>query len=376
MSQALVAFTLVAASMLCADAAPDIKPSERLTSKSSFTGRIVGDHVRMRSGADLESHIVRELKKGDLIVVTGETGDFYVVEPPSDIEGYVFRSFVIDNVIEGSRVNVRLAPDKEAPIIGHLNTGDSIDGAICDTNSKWMKITSPKGTRFYIAKEFIEYAGKPDLKRIQDKRRSAARKLIESANMLVQTEMRKPFSDIAYDRMVQNYKTILSDYSEFPEETQEAKQALTAAQEAYIQKKIAFLEQKAGSLAEGTAIAGGTPQSFEGSLTDRMKMWEPIEQSLYLTWSSMHHSKTMDDFYAEERLNAHTIAGILEPFLEPVKNKPGNYLLKDQQGVIQAFLYSTHVDLNDFTGQSVHLTVSDRPNNNFAFPAYYVLGAE
>ena len=111
------------------------------------------------------------------------------------------------------------------------------------------------------------------------------------------------------------------------------------------------------------------------SSTDRMKIWEPIEESLYLTWSAMHHAKTMNDYYAEQKLKCKTISGILEAYKEPVKNKPGDYILKDKDTLV-SFLYSTHVNLEDLVGKRVTVSVVQRPNNNFAFPAYYVLDAE
>ena len=373
MSYKIIALTVALTSALMADAAPDLKPEQRVTSGSSFTGRIVGEHVRMRTGADLESQIVRELNKGELVVITGESNDFYAIEPPPGISGYVFRSFVIDNVIEGSRVNVRLAPDRDAPIIGRLSTGDAVNGPICEDNTKWLKIDAPSDTRFYVAKEFVEYAGKPELKRIQDKRRNTAKQLLDAADMLVQTEMRKSFNDINYDRMVQSYKTIITDYADFPNEASKAKQSLVATQEAYIKKKITFLENKADHLTKGY---DQSPSHTDLLPADRMKLWEPLEETLYLTWSSMHHAKTMTDFYADQKLKSQTLSGILEPYGEPVRNKPGDYLLKDQNGVVQAFLYSTQIDLQELVGQSVSLDVAERPNNNFAFPAYYVLDAE
>ena len=87
---ALVA--MIGTKLLFADAAPPIdnslkteakKPS---TTSNNFTGKIVGDNVRMRVAPDLDGHIVSELNKDDYIVVTGEQNDFYAVEPPSDLQ--------------------------------------------------------------------------------------------------------------------------------------------------------------------------------------------------------------------------------------------------------------------------------------------------
>ncbi len=346
-------------------------------STNAFTGRVTGKNVRMRALPDLESHIVSELDKGELLVIRGEKGDFYAVEPPTDIKAYIFRSFVLDNVVEGDRVNIRLSPDKEAPIVGHVSTGTSISGSICKKNNKWLEIDMPNSTNFYIAKELVEYAGKPELKKIQDNRKRTVLKLMESAELLTQAEMRKPFQEIDIERISSNYKTILEDYSDFTAHAEKAKSSLAALQESYLLRKISFLENKSDYSKE-------TPVEREERIatnsrvmspTDRMKIWEPLEESLYLSWSAMHHAKTMDDFYVDQKLRSATITGMLEAFAEPVKSKPGDYIISENNVPI-AYVYSTHVNLDNFTGKKVTLSVCERDNNNFAFPAYYVLDAE
>lgn len=349
---------------------------------NKFTGKIIGKNVRLRTLPDLESYVVRTLEKNDLLVVVEEKGDFYAVEPSQDTKAYVFRSFILDNVVEGNRVNVRLSPDLEAPIIGHLSTGKRIDGKICEKNNKWLEINPPADTKFYIAKEFIEYAGGPELKAVTDKRRAAVLQILESTNLLTQAEMRKPFEEIAKDRIIKNYQTILNDYKDFPDMTEKAKESLLAFNEKYLERKIAYLETRASHLSP-SAISEEvlslndeerSARAFE-SLTDRMKIWEPIEESLYLSWTAMHRAKGIDDYYADQKLKSVTISGILEAYADPVKNKPGDFVVKERDVPI-AYVYSTHVNLHSLVGKRVNLVATQRPNNSFAFPAFYVLDAE
>lgn len=346
----------------------------------AFTGKVIGSNVRMRVASDLDSHIVSELLKDDYIVVTGEKGEFYAVEPPKEMKAYIFRGFVIDEVVEGDRVNVRLAPDREAPIIGHYSTGTKIDGKICEENSKWLEINVPLDTRFYIAKEYIEYAGKPEMKVVHDKRKDAVKQLFETTQILTQTEILKPFQEIDKDRITHNLQTIINDYADFTTYVNQATKILTQFQEDYLHRKIAYLEAKASKMSSGTVHANTHEASNKSteefvSPTDRMKIWEPVEEALYLSWSAMHHAKTMDDFYQDQKLKSKTISGILEAYREPVKSRPGDYILKERDLPI-AYVYSTHINLEDLIGKRVTLIVSPRENNNFAFPAFYVLDAE
>lgn len=386
---ALIATLLAGAlpTIAFADAAPPVDPNitsvEQMPNQKGFkpfTGKIVGTNVRMRTAADLESHIISELSKDDYVVVTGENGDFYAVEAPSDLKAYIFRGFVIDDVVEGDRVNVRLAPDRDATVIGHYSTGQRIDGKICEENNKWLEINAPKETHFFIAKEYVEYAGKPELKAVQDKRKATVSQLLESTHLLSQAEMRKAFPEIDIERVTHSYQTIMTDYADFPKFATSAAKELAAIQEDYLHRKIAFLEARASKM-------GKQPQTSEDiyevsyhpaegqSLTDRMKVWESYEEALFLSWASMHHAKTMDDFYADQKMKCQAVSGILETYREPVKNKPGDFVLKDHDMTV-AYLYSTQVNLDDYVGKRVNLLVSPRPNNNFAFPAYYVIEVE
>lgn len=355
------------------------KATHKKTSPTPFTGKVIGNKVRIRTSSELDSSIVAELPKDELVVVTAEKGDFYAINPPADQKAYIFRGFVIDGFVEGEKVNVRLFPDRDAAVIGHYSSGEAVTGKVCPTNNKWLEISAPPNTQFYVAKEFIEYAGNIDLKATHDKRKETVAQLFESANVLSQSEMRKAFNEIDIERLVGLFHTIINDYADFPLFTTQATQALAQIQEDYLHQKIAFLENKTSRAESGTlhSTDGAAPQiDVTSSPSDRMKVWEPLEEALYLTWSSMHHAKTMYDFYEDQKLKAKTVSGILESFKVPVKNRPGDFILKDQDGIPVGYVYSTHINLEELIGKQVSILVSERSNNNFAFPAYYVLDAK
>src|SRR5262249_24708062 len=98
--------------------APNADSSQVIADFKPFTEKIVRNKVRLRLQPNLESKILREFNKGDLLIVMADKGDFYAVKPPVDFKGFIFRTFVLDNVVEGNRVNVRLEPDLEAIVIG------------------------------------------------------------------------------------------------------------------------------------------------------------------------------------------------------------------------------------------------------------------
>lgn len=342
---------------------------------SPFTGKIKARKVRLRASADLEARVVKELNKQDLLVVVGEKGDFYAVEPPAGSKAYVFRSFVLDGIVEGNRVNVRLEPSLDAPVIGHLNNGDRIDGTLSSLNNKWFEIAPPQGTRFYVAKEYVESIGGPEVKAKLDKRRSSAEQLFDAATLLTTAEMKKSFQEMDIERIQHNYQTIINDFSEFSDLCDKAKQGLTALQEEFTQRKIAFLEDKAEINMGSSSHVATTSHTDQMNPTDRMKMWEPLEESLYLAWSSRNEDRSLDEFYDSQRQEGMVITGIVEPYNAAVKMKPGDYVIKDKD-LTKAYLYSTQINLHDYVGKKVSVMVTPRSNNNFAFPAYFVLSVE
>lgn len=431
-------FTLLSLTMTLtayADASDEPSQSAKIESSENppqpkkpfqaFTGKISKNKVRLRLQPSLDSPILRELAHGDLLVVIDENDDFYAVQPPADIKAYVFRTFVLDNTIEGNHVNVRLEPDLESPVIAQLNSGDKINGIISPLNSKWFEIPPPATTRFFVAKEFVDNVGDPTmLGRIQ-KRRDEANRLLEASYSISQTELQKPFNMMNLEGVFANLNKIINQYSDLPEQMAKAKTLLNNLQESYVQKKIAYLEAKSQSSelwqaknsqlneqieaqqqrlsqleqkleesneavkaissnepqnSDQTIIPAQTAQEFftkQDSPNNKMTTWIPIEQTLYEAWAQQNSNASKDEYDQNQLQNATLLTGIVEPYNRMIKNKPGDYVLINQSNHIPiAYLYSTNVNLQDKVGQEVTIRVAPRPNNNFAFPAYFVLTIE
>jgi len=63
--------------------------------------------------------------------------------------------------------------------------------------------------------------------------------------------------------------------------------------------------------------------------------------------------------------------GKIVSYDDNISNKPGNYLIQ-MNNKQMAYLYSTQVDLSKHINKNIEILVSPRPNNNFAYPAYFV----
>ena len=359
-----------------------------------FTGRVTGNKVRLRTQPNLEAHVVREINNSEVFAFVGEESDYYAVQPSKETKGYVFRTFVLDNVVEGDRVNIRLFPDIEAPIIGRLNSGDHISGELCSTNNKWLEIDAPNSCRFFVAKEYVNNIGPVEMLAQMETRRAEGSHHLNAAFLYARSEMQKPFQEIDLDGINHKFETLVNDYSEFSDIVTKASEANTLIQETYGQRKMAFLKTHSEAPADqGRKLAEMgkelKPNSAEisdigeaaaatiglSSVNDKMLVWYPLEESFYHLWAVTNDGKSMEQFYEEEELNATVLSGILEPYTKPVKNRPGDFILRIDN-IPVAFLYSTKVNLEHQVGKEVSVIATPRPNNNFAFPAYYVISVE
>ena len=388
---------------------PNLVASTQSTSFEPFTGVITGIKVRMRTQPGIDSHVVRETSTGEMFAVVNEINDYYAVVPPKGTKGYVFRTFVLNDIIEGERVNVRLYPDIDAPVVAQFNTGDKVSATVSDMNPKWLTLDLPSSSRFYVAKEYIEKRGDIHLIATIEKRKNEAVHHLSGVSLFAQSEIQKPFEQIDFDKINQKFNHLSKEYHDLPVINEQVREILLVFQDIYVQKKVAFLEGKSDRRSISTDIDPAhlnrlaklgieiKPASMDKSLvdkastasqeiglfssvndeviTDKMMVWQPLEESLYHFWAASNSEKTVQEFYSEEEQNASVLTGIVEPYSRPVKNRPGDFLLRCENRPV-AFLYSTRINLEKHVGQKVSLIAAPRPNHNFAFPAYYVINVE
>lgn len=353
-----------------------------------FSGKVTGNKVRVRTNANLDSTIVKKLDQGSLLLVKGEKDDFYAIQPPQDVKLYVYKTYInmadqgLHNV-EANRVNIRLQPNTEAPIVGRLVKDQKIFCSLCKESNKWLEILPTDDVYFYISKAYIQKVGDASIFSQMLQKKEEVDKLLNSAFFIAQAECKKSFNEMNPKEAIKQFETIIKGYKSFENHVKQAKEGLSLLQDTYLQKKIAFLEQKTNiSSLEKTDVFKNV-KSFEKTKTniknfarkielkDNMKKWIPIENEIYQSWVSYHPDKSIDNFYLEQKANSLIVSGRVEKYDQNIKNKPGNYIIKGFE-IPKAYLYSTKIDLEEFIGKKITILASPRPNNGFAYPAYFV----
>lgn len=365
----------------------DEAPKVQVHHFEPFTGKVARKNVRLRVHPSVDSPIVKELHAGDLLIVDDVKEGFYRVRPSADTKAYVFRSFILDGEVEGSHVNVRLSPDLDAPVVAQLNTGDQVAGSIAAQNGKWLEIVPPKEVRFWVAEEFIEKVGDENHLAYVENRKNQASRLLALAIARSTEELSKSYEEMNIQPVLTLYQQIVDQYGEFEESASKAATLSKQLSDDYLNVKIAYLESRAAeadrlaanqqwmSAQQEAFVAVSTPKEEPSPLlTGRMAFWKHVEQQYIDRWASANHETDPLQFYQAQREKGSHLHGVIEPYLRPVKNKPGDYLLLDPADSKPiAYLYSTEVNLQQALGKELDLLVVERPNNQFAYPAYYVL---
>lgn len=347
---------------------------------TAFTGKITRNKVRERIQPSLDGAIIRELSLNDLVMVVGETDEFYAVEPPADLKAYIFRTYVLDGTIEGNHVNVRLEPDLAAPVIAQLNSGDTVKGSISNIDKKWLEIAPPTSTRLYVSKEYVEKVGDAGMMASLKRRREEVAAILNTAQLNSQIELQKPFDQIHLDGINQKLNLVITKYTDFPNQVTKAKELLASIQTAYLSRKVAYMESQNQSPKAGiepTDISANPSNNYLRGVNKKMEMWLPAEHAFYEEWKTQNGESNLDDYYKHQEQDAITLHGIVEPYNRSVKNKPGDYVLTSQTTHLPiAYLYSTKINLQDRAGEEITIKAAKRNNHNFAYPAYFVLSLE
>lgn len=362
---------------------------------SPFTAKVLGNKVRLRTSPDLYGAVVCEMNQGDFLLVEEELGDFYVVRAPKSTKVYVHKNYIFEGKVDANRVNIRLRPDLQAPILGQLNLGETIsETKECVEDRKWLEISPPSKVRLYISKEYLSYAGGASYLEEVEKRKEKAQHLLQQAISLSEEQQKLPFEQMKPQEAISLYQQIIENYADLKTEVLQAKTYLADLQENYLEKKLVYLSSAQKKEEEIESVIFPPVEKEERQLTSwpielwkkknpflakhlnpKMKAWMLVEKQLFDQWFAFNPEKNVEDFYLEQKVNAQVLKGVIQAYDPNIQNRPGDYVLR-KNGAFVAFLYSTHIDLDQFLGKKVSILVAPRSNHYFAFPAYFVLEAD
>ncbi|MEI6531996.1 MAG: SH3 domain-containing protein, partial [Chlamydiota bacterium] len=235
-----------------------------------FTGKIAGERVRLRSSPHLNSAVIGELHKDDYVKVIGEQAGFLVIEPPSGMKMYVYRTYVFDQTVDANNVNVRLSPSLQAPIVAQLHSGDKVTGKPSSQNPKWLEIDPPSTAKLYIAKDYVVKVGGEDFLKEQIETLDKANNLLLTTYKDAESEMKKTAEEMQLEPLIARLNNLKDSWNTLPEHKKRASELKELLEETSKNGKVAALEAQAASAS--AALEAHEKQAHEQRLSYELRI--------------------------------------------------------------------------------------------------------
>lgn len=125
-----------------------------LVAEAANEVRVVGNRVNLRAKPDLQTEVVGQANRGDLLTVKSMTEEWVEVVPPQSIEFWVHRDFVEAGEVASPRLNVRAGPGINYSVVATLERGTRVHqrGEFVE----WLSIEPPSSASIWITRELVE----------------------------------------------------------------------------------------------------------------------------------------------------------------------------------------------------------------------------
>jgi SH3-like domain-containing protein len=116
--------------------------------------RVLGSRVNLRARPDLNSEVVGQVDRGQILERRSVADEWVEVGPPDDIAFWIHQDFVEDGVVVASRLNVRSGPGVNYAVVASLERGDQVE--IVDVFTDWISVSPPASASVWVAVDLVE----------------------------------------------------------------------------------------------------------------------------------------------------------------------------------------------------------------------------
>ena len=165
---ALLALIAISCPLLAEDTnekkgdAPEKKGEEKQKKEEFpvYEGVVTADRVNIRSGPSTNYRGMIRVKKGYRLLVIGKEGDWARISTPDECLLWINKEYVkVDSdtktgAITANHVNIRIAPEAEADIVGQVDKDMSVE--ITGGEGDWLEISPPSTTSAWISASYVQ----------------------------------------------------------------------------------------------------------------------------------------------------------------------------------------------------------------------------
>jgi SH3-like domain-containing protein len=120
--------------------------------------RVKVQELYLRAGPNRNFEVLKKLKKGDILEFVEEKYGWTRVVLPEDVPLYIYRQMVAVSgnraIVVKNRVNVRARPNLNSTVVGQVNKGNIL--TVIGMEADWIKIRPPSGFTGWVKSEYVE----------------------------------------------------------------------------------------------------------------------------------------------------------------------------------------------------------------------------
>jgi cell wall-associated NlpC family hydrolase len=121
------------------------------------TGTITGTDVNIRSSNSTDAYVLSTAEDGEEITILADLDGWFRISAPNVGTAYVTSQYVkvqqADGTVTGNSVNIRTAPSTTASVIDKANSGDLLN--VTGTSGDWY-VVDYNGTKAYVYKDYVD----------------------------------------------------------------------------------------------------------------------------------------------------------------------------------------------------------------------------
>lgn len=211
---------------------------------NKYYARVKNKDANVRATSSTSSELMYTLKKGEDILVIGESGDWLKIKPKDGYYAYIHKDMVEDGIVVKNNVNVRSSPSLSGSVLAKLKEGDPV--MFLKTEDEWLVIEVPRDSGFWIAKFLVDFLCPFDSYHEFLAKEKEARKVFDEAEEKRKVELTKRYMDVDHDMIIALYQKIIDDFPETKEAVKAQERILDTREKKAMsrQKKSTFQEIK------------------------------------------------------------------------------------------------------------------------------------
>ncbi len=124
---------------------------------------VLENKVNIRAGQGLNFEILGQLNKGDTVMVLGREYAWYKIKLPPQALCFIHKDYIEEGVVKADKLRARAGCGLNFNILGILRRGEVVD--ILEEDGDWLRITPPEGSAGWIKKDYLRQLSFPPPKK-------------------------------------------------------------------------------------------------------------------------------------------------------------------------------------------------------------------